>query len=168
MASTVIPISLQASPVPASLQVTTLTQLMQLVAQYVTGSVAADVTFFQQGSVLPTTDQGVIFYNTVTGLFYFWSVALGAYVPTGLNIPLGSVIFDYVNGDELSNGYVQALGSRVIDSIAALSANQNANAHILFGAGALIEIPNITSPVSTVGGGGGGGGTLYPKIFVGF
>ena len=164
----VLPVSLVASPVPTNLSVATLTEFMQLVAQYVTGSVSADVTFFQQGTTLPTVDQSVIFYQTSTGLFYFWDSSLGAYAPTGLNIPLGSVLFDYVNGDELTNGYVLASGSRVIDSIAALSANQATNLHDLFGAGALIQIPNVTAPVSAVGGGSGGGGTLYPKIFCGF
>jgi len=141
---------------------------MQLVAQYVTGTVSADVRFFQQGATLPTVDESVIFYQTTTGIFYFWNTALGAYYPTGLNIPLGSVIFDYVNDDELANGYVLALGSRAIDSITALSANQATNLHTLFGAGALIQVPNITAPVSTVAGGGGSGGTLYPHIFCGF
>ena len=164
---TVLPISLQASPVPSSLEVLNLTELMNVISQYVTGTVSADVTFYLQGSTLPTTDQGVIFYNTTTGLFYYFNTALGAYYPTGLNIPLGSVLFNYTNADELANGYVLAAGSRAIDSIAGLSANQKSNLHLLFGAGALVGVPNITSPVSASVG-GGSGNTLYPKIFCGF
>ena len=168
MANTTFPISLQASPVPTSLRVTNLTEFMQLVSQYVTGTVSADVTFFLQGSTLPTTNESVIFYQTATGLFYYWNDSLGAYYPTGLNIPLGQISFGYTNADMLSQGYVLAAGSRAIDSITGLSANQNANLHSLFGAGALIQVPNVAAPVSTVGGGGGGGGTAYSYIFCGF
>ncbi len=163
-----LPISLQATPVPASLQVTTLTEFMQLCAQYLTATVAADVTFFLQGSTPPVVDEGVVFFNTTTGFFMEWNNTAGAYVVVGQGIAVGDVKFNYNSGDELSLGWVLASGSRAIDSITGLTANQNTAAHVLFGAGALIQFPNITAPVSTVGGGGGGGGTLFPKIFVGY
>lgn len=168
MAQQTFPVTLIAIPAPAGIEAFNFNQLTQLLAQYLSASVSADVTFFQQGTTLPTTDQGVVFYSPTTGLFYYWNADLGAYYPTGLNIPLGSTMFCYTNADLLSQGYVLAAGSRAIDDIPGLSANQNTNLHTLFGPGALIQVPNITAPTSTVGGGGGVGGTLYPFIFCGF
>ena len=81
--STVIPISLVASPVPTSLSAATLTEFMQLVAQYVSGSVSADVTFFLEGSVDPVVDEGVVFFNTVQNCFKSWSNDTGSYLPIG-------------------------------------------------------------------------------------
>ncbi len=168
MAQQIFPVTLIAIPAPVGIEAFNFNQLTQLLAQYLSATVSADVTFFQQGATLPTTDQGVVFYSTATGLFYFWNTSLGAYYPTGLNIPLGSTMFCYTNADLLSQGYVLASGSRVIDAITSLSANQATNLHLLFGAGATVQVPNVTAPTSTVGGGGGSGGTLYPFIFCGF
>ncbi len=112
---------------------------------------------------LPTTDQGY-FYNTANNSFYYWN---GTSYSAVTSASAGDVLFNYNNADELTRGYVLAAGSRTIDSIAALTTNQNAALHTLFGLGAAIQVPNITAPTSTVGGGGGGGATLYPKIFCG-
>lgn len=168
MSNTVIPITLQAAPVPATATYPTLTELMQLVAQYVSGTVTNNVTFFLQGATDPATDQGVIFYNTTQGVFKVWSASAGAYVVTGQNTPLGSVMFDNVNGDELSAGWVLAAGSRTIDSISGLSVAQNAALHTLYGAGATVQVPNVTAPASSFGGGPGTGATLYGKVFAGY
>ena len=165
-----IPVTFQANPAASTVTISDLSfnQLMNLVVKYLVGTVNATVSFFLTGSVLPVVDQGVLFYSTVTGYFYAWSGVAGAYVPTGQNLVVGDVLFDYTNADELARGYVLAAGSRTIDSIAGLSASQNFNLHVLLGAGAGVEVPNVTAPTSTVGGGSGGGGTLFPKIFCGF
>lgn len=114
---------------------------------------------------VPVTNMGTLIWVTGTNTLYFWSGS--SYQPVTTQV-VGDLLLDYTNGDELSRGYVQALGSRTIDSITALSVTQNAALHTLFGAGALIQIPNVSAPVSTVAGGGGGGATLYPKIYCGF
>ncbi len=168
MAQQTFPVTLIAIPAPVGIEAFTFNQLTQLLAKYLSASVSPDVTFFQQGSVLPTTDQGVVFFSTTTGCFYFWNSTVGSYVVVGQNLVPGDVKFDYDSADELSSGWVLASGSRVIDDIATLSANQNTAAHTLWGAGATVQVPNITAPVSTVGGGGGSGGTLYPKVFLGY
>ncbi len=162
MAQQTFPITLIAIPAPVGIEAFTFNQLTQLLAQYLSASVSPDVTFFQQGSVLPTTDQGVIFYSTLTGYFYFWSTTAGAYVVTGQNLVSGDVLLNYTAGDELARGYVLADG-RVIDNIATLSANQNAALHVLFGSGALKTIPTITPPASAAG--TGSGSAIFPKIF---
>lgn len=119
---------------------------------------------FQFVSALPMTNQGLV-YLTSSNSFWFWGGS--SYQPVS-NAVVGDCKFNYTAGDQLTTGFVSALGSRTIDSITALSVTQNAALHTLFGDGALIQIPNITAPVSTVAGGGGGGGTLYPLIYCGF
>ncbi len=162
-----IPISLAATPATTTIRYANFNEFLTLVAQYLVGSISANVSFFLTGTTPPTTNQGVLFYNTSTGSFYAWNTVAGAYTVVGINQAVGDIKFDYDSGDQLSAGWVLALGSRTIDSITAMSANQNLAAHGLFGAGAAIQIPNVTAPVSTVAGGGGSGSTLYPKIFVG-
>ena len=102
---------------------------------------------------------------TTNNTFYAWGGS--SYSPVSQIASVGDIKSNFTNADELALGWVLAAGSRTIDSITAMTANQNANAHALFGAGALIQIPNVAAPVSTVAGGGGGGGTLYSKIFLG-
>lgn len=168
MSNISIPITLAWSPVAVDVQYTTLNELGTLLQSQLSGTVTDSVSFFLSGATPPTTDQGVIFYNTATGQFMAWSDSAGAYVVVSDGTQVGDVKFNYNSADEVSTGWVLASGSRTIDSITALSTNQNLAAHTLFGAGALIQIPNITAPTSTVGGGGGGGATLYPKIFLGW
>ena len=114
-------------------------------------------------ATLPVTNNGLV-YLTTTNLFYFWN---GSAYSAVSQFEVGDIKFSYTSTDDLGNGWVLAAGSRTIDSITAMTTNQNANAHTLFGAGALIQIPNLTAPTSTVGGGGGGGGTCYGFIYLG-
>ena len=114
---------------------------------------------------VPLTNMGTLIWVTGTNNLWYWNGTSYSPVTTWT---LGDCKFNYTAGDQLTTGFVSALGSRTIDSITALSVTQNAALHTLFGDGALIQIPNITAPVSTVAGGGGGGGTLYPLIYVGF
>ena len=115
-------------------------------------------------TALPVTNQGYLF-NTTNNTFYAWNGS--SYSAISQIASVGDIKSNYLNADELALGWVLAAGSRTIDSIAGLTTAQNAALHTLFGAGAGIQVPNVTAPTSTVGGGGGGGGTAYSKIFCG-
>ena len=92
------PITLQAIPATTSITFANFNELMTYIAQYLAGSVSANVSFFEQGAVDPTTDQGVIFYNTAQNVFKYWDVNAGEYLPIG---------FLFVAADPTSNsGYI--------------------------------------------------------------
>ena len=113
---------------------------------------------------VPLTNMGTLIWVTGTNSLWYWSGSAYAPVTTWA---VGDILMNYTNADELARGFVLAAGSRVITSIAGLTANQTLALQGLFGSSAGVQVPNLTPITSTVAGGGGSGGTTYGKIFCG-
>jgi hypothetical protein len=141
-----IPIVLTPLPVPANAQAMNWDQLITLVCQYIQGSISASVSFFNQGSTSPTSNQG-IFFNTLDNRFENWDTNQGSYIPISER-QVGEIYPSFVGGDDIANGLV-VLDGRSISSIAGLSQQQLTNLQTLFGANA--SIPLLSSPPSFSG-----------------
>lgn len=135
MANQIIPISLQAIPVPVGIQAATIDQLLTVISQYVSGSISADVSFFTQGASDPTQFVTQLFYNTSQNIFKGWDTGTGSYLPITEHLP-GDTKNSFVDGDEISNGWIK-LDGRLNSAVAGLSLRQQAILNQLFPSGSL-------------------------------
>ncbi len=134
-----IPIQLSPLTVPVDFQAGDINQLLTIISQYLSASISANVSFFQQGSNWPTSDQG-IFFNQTTRQFGTWSTGQGRYLPvTGLII--GDTKASFVAGDNTAAGWIQ-LNGRAINAVTGITNEQKSALEGLFGVGA--NLPNYT------------------------
>lgn len=141
-----IPIVFTPIPVPLTAEAMNWDQLIALVCQYIQGSISQSVSFFQQGSTAPVSNQG-IFFNTTDNRFENWNPSQGAYIPISERT-VGEIYPSFVGGDNLPNGLV-VLDGRNINAIIGLSQQQRINLQTIFGANA--SIPLLSSPPSFSG-----------------
>ena len=145
-----IPITFRAVPLATPVRAVNIDQLLQIIAQQLSGEVDGAFAGLPQLATLPTYDQGLV-YNTTSRAFYAWSTAQSKYVPITTVPLLGEVKLTYRINDEPATGYV-VLDGRPIASISGLSETQATNAAGLFG---------TTLPSLTISG-------AYYKVFVGY
>lgn len=143
---TQIPITLNANPVPVGVQAVNINDLLNIVAEYVSGTISQNVSFFIQGATAPQSNQG-IFYNTSTRRFEDWSSAAGAYIPISENI-VGDLKVALSQSDDPSNGWI-LLNGRTINSLNNITQLQKSNLETLFGSGG--SLPNYSFLGALVG-----------------
>jgi hypothetical protein len=131
--SQTIPITLQAIPVPVTVQAANINQLLTIISQYIAGAINADVSFFQQGTVNPTQLTTQIFFNTTQGVFYQWDVGLGSYSAITQYQP-GDYIQTAVAGDSPQIGRIVCDG-RAFSAIQGISQKQLSVLNQLYGVG---------------------------------
>ena len=132
---------------PTGIEATDINGLLGIIAQYLQGSISQSVSFFQQGSNYPSSDQG-IFFNQTTQQFGAWNAALGRYIPL-TTLKVGDAKPSYVAGDDVVNGWVE-LNGRNINSVAGITVSQQANLATLFGAGATLPTQNFGATAGLV------------------
>jgi len=137
----IIPIQLSALPVPVQIQAVDVNSLLQIIAQYIAASIGADVSFFQQGSNWPLSDQG-IYFNQTTNQFGTWSTAQGKYLPV-TDLTIGDLKASFVAGDNTADGWIQ-LDGRLIDAVTGITNDQKSALQALFGALPSSALPNYT------------------------
>lgn len=134
-----IPITFSPLTVPVSVQATNINQLLAIISQYLSGQISANVSFFQQGSNWPLSDQG-IFFNQTTQQFGTWSTAQGKYLPI-TDLIIGDTKASFVAGDDTADGWIQ-LDGRAINSVTGITNDQKSALQSLFGVDA--NLPNYT------------------------
>lgn len=133
-----IPIKLVNLPVPVGVEAADINQLLALMAQYLSGTISANVSFFLQGSNFPTSNQG-IFYNQSTNRFGNWNTQLGKYINIS-DLQVGDVKPSYVAGDDPANGWV-VLDGRKVANVPNLTQLQYSNLDMLFSDKTLPNLP---------------------------
>lgn len=136
---TQIPITLSANPVPVGIQAVNINDLLGIVAEYISGSISQNVSFFIQGATAPQSNQG-IFYNTTTRRFEDWNSAQGAYIPISENA-VGDLKVALSQSDDMANGWV-LLNGRTINSLQNITQIQKSNLETLFGVNS--SLPNYS------------------------
>ena len=135
-----IPITLIPTPVPTGTEGMTLNDLLNIIAQYMSASISASVSFFIQGSNWPSSNQG-IFYNQTLNKFGNWNAALGKYIPVS-DVAVGDIRASYIGQDDLANGWV-VMNGRQLTTIAGLTQLQLANLQTLYGSAPSAVLPNM-------------------------
>lgn len=143
---TPIPITLNANPVPVGIQAVNINDLLNIVAEYVSGTISQNVSFFIQGSTPPQSNQG-IFYNTTTRRFEDWSSTAGAYLPITEN-SVGDLKVALSQVDDPANGWI-LLNGRSINSLSNITQLQKSNLETLFGVNS--SLPNYSFLGALVG-----------------
>ena len=164
-----IPISLTPLPTPTGIEYSTIDQLLTIIANYLSGQISTDVSFFTQSASDPTSYVTALVYNTSQNVFKGWDTGTGSYLPI-TPFQYGDVKNSFVAGDEVSNGWLE-LNGRTITSIQGLSLRQGQVLAQLFPAGTLptvtplqnlsglpqntsfsgINIPSIAPPQNQIG-----------------
>ena len=134
-----IPISLVPLPTPTGIEYSTIDQLLTVIANYLSGQISTDVSFFAQGASDPTSYVTSLFYNTSQNIFKGWDTGTGSYLPI-TPFQYGDVKNSFVAGDEVSNGWLE-LNGREVTAIQGLSLRQGQVLAQLFPAGTL---PTVT------------------------
>lgn len=132
-----IPITFSPLTVPVSVQATNINELLTIIAQYLSGQISANVSFFQQGSNWPLSDQG-IYFNQTTQQFGTWSTAQGKYLPV-TDLIIGDMKSSFVAGDDTADGWIQ-LDGRAINAVTGITNDQKSALQSLFGT----TLPNYT------------------------
>ena len=141
MATTNIPIYLTPIPVPVGVEAIDINGLLSIIAEYMTGQISQNVSFFIQGTVPPTSNQG-IFYNTNTKRFEDWNSGYGAYTPIS-ELQVGDMKAAYRQSDDVANGWV-LLNGRAISSIVGITQIQKNNLDTLFPSAGTPTLPNLS------------------------
>lgn len=147
-----IPITLSATPAPVGITAANFNQLVANIAQYLTGNIQANVSFFQIFAGPPAYYAGDVIFVTNLGNFMVWNTGSGSYQAMN-QFSIGAVVQQAVvysapSYDDLVNGWVY-LNGRQISAITGLSGDQVANLNALFVSGFLANIQPL--PVFPVG-----------------
>ena len=139
-----IPINITPLPVPVGVQAININQLFQLWSQFVEASIdMANVSFFIQGTVDPSSDQG-LFFNTNQNMFKVWSISQGKYLPIS-DVQVGDTKLSFVTGDDINNGWLVCDG-RGVQTLTGISQAQKLNVETLFGVNG--SLPQLAPPQS--------------------
>lgn len=139
-----IPINITPLPVPVGVQAININQLVQLWSQFVEASIdLANVSFFIQGTVDPSSDQG-LFFNVNQNMFKAWSISQGKYLPIS-DIQVGDTKLSFVTGDDINNGWLVCDG-RGVQTLTGISQAQKINIETLFGVNG--NLPQLAPPQS--------------------
>lgn len=166
----VVPIALSPNPVPANVTAATMSQLMQLIAQYMGATISANVSFIPFYDADPVSDVSTIIYNTTQNAFKYWSTATGSYQPVGILFTavddtgfIGPLIFNTSTQilevwDGATNSYVWAgppNGSvNPVSYVGLFFWNSSVNALMFWDGSAYVSLtvlPVTTMPVQNLG-----------------
>lgn len=151
-----IPIVITPLPVPVGAQALNINQLIALISKHLSASIDVDnVSFFLQGFVAPSSDQG-LFFNKFSNQFQIWSSSQGKYIPVSTDLQVGDAKLSFVSGDDVNAGWLVCNG-RSVNSITGISNNQKQILITLFGASG--NLPSLTDSAPDGG---------YYKVFVGY
>lgn len=142
-----IPIALAWTPLPVGVNPATLDQLGTVIAQYLSGQISSDVSFFEMGASDPTQLVTPLFFNTSQGIFKYWDVNAGRYLAVTPFQP-GDTKNSFVTGDEIQQGWI-VLDGREISAIQGISQNQSSVLQQLFGING--SLPTVTPVQSLTG-----------------
>lgn len=154
MANQTIPITLSWGPVSADIQALNINQLGELFARQLASSIRADVSFYLQVIIDPTTKITDLIFNTTTRVWKAWNDATGTYVPL-TQYQIGDVKNTFIGTDQVAVGWV-ILDGRAFTAIPGLSAAQLAVLQTLFGGTNLPTVvptntQNLPAPASFSG-----------------
>lgn len=131
MANQTIPVTFSWGPVANPPEALNLNQLGELIAQQMSGSLRADVTFILNVLSDPTDFQTTLIYNSTQNVIKAWNTMAGAYVPLTPFLA-GDVKQTFVGVDQLSVGWV-ILNGRAISAIPGLTSAQQTVLEGFFG-----------------------------------
>jgi len=148
MPNQTVPITLSWGPTTGDVSALDINQLGTLIAQQLSGSLRADISFIPIVTNDPAAYQGQLIFNVAQNLFKSWSIGAGAYVAIS-PYAVGDVKNTFIGNDSVVTGWV-ILNGRKISDITGLSAAQISNLQGLFGASVDQAIPSV-SPANVSG-----------------
>lgn len=138
MANQTIPITQTWGPVVADVSALNINQLGELIAQQLAGSIRADVSFYLETLIDPTTFITSLIFNSTQRVFKGWDPTAGAYVPI-TQYAIGDVKNSFVGTDSLVTGWV-VLDGRLITAIPGITTAQQTVLETFFGVGGNLPI----------------------------
>ena len=142
MANQTVPITLQWAPTVADVTALDINQLGTLIADQLSGTIRADVQFFQIVLFDPTTFTSQLIFNIPQNVWKSWNQSAGRYRPV-TQYANGDIKYSFVNADDVANGWVVVDG-RAISAIQGLAFTQLQVLETFFGTGgSLPTVPEI-------------------------
>lgn len=135
MANQTIPITLTPTTVPTDFAAANINELMTAISTYIQGAIRADVSFYLEVLVDPTSFVTNLIFNSTQGVWKYWNSSLGRYV-TVTDYIVGDIKYSFASADQVANGWV-VLNGRTITAIPGLSGSQIAALQTLFPSGTL-------------------------------
>lgn len=130
-----IPVTLTPIAAATDFNAANINQLLEFIASHLSGAIRADVSFFLEVLVDPTSFVTNLIFNSTQGVFKYWNQGLGRYV-TITDFIVGDIKHSFVSDDQVASGWV-VLNGRQITAVPGLSELQIANLQSLFPGGSL-------------------------------